>query len=114
MTTEETPVYSTDPGFCPACRRSPCLCADPKAVKKRQPEALRLSFSRGAKGSGVTRVERLIMHPTLKERLLSRFKKRLGCGGAIKGGDLELQGDQRDFLEAELKAEGYSVKRVGG
>lgn len=108
------PVYSTDPAFCPACRRSPCGCADPAQLKKRQPEPLRLSFVRGAKGSGVTRVERLILHPTLKEQLLSKFKKRLGCGGAVKDGALEIQGDHRDLLEAELKAEGYQVKRIGG
>lgn len=92
---ENRTVYSTDPSF-------------------RQPDPLRLSFRRGAKGSGMTVVEGLILHPTLKEELLSRFKKRLGCGGAVKGGALELQGDRRDFIEAELKAQGYKVKRVGG
>ena len=111
---EERPVYSTDPAFCPACRRSPCTCADPKELKKRQPEPLRLSFVRGAKGSGVTRIERLIMHPTLKERMLSAFKKRLGCGGAVKEGALEIQGDHRDFIEAQLKSQGYQVRRIGG
>ncbi len=88
-------VFSTDPGF-------------------RQPEPLRLSFQRGSKGSGVTKVERLILHPTLKEQLLSAFKKRLGCGGAIKEGALEIQGDHRDFIEAELVKQGYKVKRIGG
>ncbi len=108
------PVYSTDPQFCPACRRSPCCCADPGQLKSRQPEPVRMSFQRGAKGSGVTRIERLVLHPTLKEQLLSRFKKRLGCGGAIKDGALEIQGDHRDFLQAELEREGYKVKRIGG
>jgi len=108
------PVYSTDPSFCEACRRSPCCCSDPAQLKKRQPEPLRLSFVRGAKGSGVTRIERLVLHPTLKEQLLSKLKKRLGCGGAVKDGALEIQGDHRDVLEAELKAEGYKVKRIGG
>jgi len=88
-------VFSTDPGF-------------------RQPEPLRLSFQRGAKGSGVTRVERLIMHPTLKDQLLSQLKRRLGCGGAIKDGNLEFQGDHRDVVEAELVKQGYKVKRIGG
>ncbi len=69
---------------------------------------------RAAKGSGVTRVERLVMHPTLKAELLRDLKKRLGCGGTLKEGALELQGDRRDFLEAEFKAQGYKVKRVGG
>lgn len=88
-------VFSSDPGF-------------------RQPEPLRLSFQRGGKGSGVTRIERLILHPTLKERLLSQLKKRLGCGGAIKDGALEIQGDHRDVIEAELAKQGYKIKRVGG
>ena len=78
-----------------------------------QAEPLRLIFSRGAKGSGVTRVERLIMHPTLKDQLLAQLKKRLGCGGAVKEGALEFQGDQRDKLEKELVSQGYKVRRIG-
>lgn len=77
-------------------------------------EPLHLRFQRVSKGAGVTRVERLNLHPTLKERLLSELKKRLGCGGAVKAGVLEFQGDHRDKLEAELIARGYPVKRVGG
>ncbi len=94
---DEGPIYSTDPD----------------RVKSRQPEPLRLSFQRQGKGSGVTRIERLVLHPRLKEHLLSRFKRRLGCGGAIKDGTLEIQGDHRDFIEAELSREGYKIKRVG-
>ncbi|MBI5631377.1 MAG: translation initiation factor [Elusimicrobia bacterium] len=80
----------------------------------KQPEPLRLRFLRGSKGAGMTRIERLSLHPTLKAELLSRLKKRLACGGAVKEGALEFQGDHRDFLEAEFKAQGYQVKRVGG
>jgi translation initiation factor 1 len=111
---KERPIYSTDPAFCPACRCSPCCCVDPRQIKRCQPEPLRLSFVRGAKGAGVTRLERLVLHPTLKEELLSRLKKRLGCGGAVKEGILEFQGDHRDFLEVEFKTQGYQIKRVGG
>jgi len=111
---DSKPVYSTDPAFCAACRRSPCTCADPAQLKKRQPEPLRLSFQRGAKGAGVTRIERLILHPPLKDKMLSAFKKKFGCGGAIKDGTLEIQGDHRDAIEADLVAEGYKVRRIGG
>jgi len=62
----------------------------------------------------VTRIERLNLHPTLKEQLLSELKKKLGCGGAVKDGVLEFQGDHRDKLEPVLVAKGYAVKRVGG
>ncbi len=94
-------VYSTDPEW-------------GKKGTPRQPDAVHLRFQRQGKGSGITRLERLVMHPTMKDQLLARFKKRLGCGGTIKDGVLELQGDRRDFLEAELLAQGYKVKRVGG
>jgi translation initiation factor 1 len=77
------------------------------------PKPVRLSFGRGAKGSGVTRVERLVMHPTLKDQLLAQLKKRLGCGGTIKNGVLEFQGDHREKLEKELSAQGYKIRRIG-
>ena len=94
-------VYSSDPDW-------------GKKGTPQQPEPVRLSFQRGAKGSGVTKVERLVMHPTLKDQLLSKLKKRLGCGGAIKEGAFEFQGEHRDVLEKELMAMGYKVKRIGG
>jgi len=105
-------VYSSDPDFCTACRKSPCACK--VAGKRRQPEPVRLRFQRGAKGAGMTFIEKLNMHPSLKDKLLSRFKKRFGCGGTIKNGILELQGDRRDAIQSELEADGYKIKRVGG
>jgi len=53
------------------------------------------------------------MHPAGKEELLSKFKKRLGAGGAVKNGVLELQGDRRAFLKTELEAAGYKVRLIG-
>ena len=97
----DRPVYSTDPDW-------------GKPGTPRQPEPVRLRFSRGAKGSGVTHVERVVMHPTHKEQMLSSLKKHLGCGGTLKDGAFEFQGDQRDRLENYLTAQGYKVKRVGG
>lgn len=77
------------------------------------PEPLRLSFARNAKGSGVTRVERLIMHPTLKGHLHADLKRKLGCGGVVKDGVLEFQGDQRSALARELESLGYKVRKIG-
>ena len=85
-----------------------------KSGTPRQPEPVRLSFQRGAKGAGVTRLERLVMHPTHKDELLGKLKKRLGCGGTLKDGVFEFQGDHRGPLEKILLAEGYKVKGVGG
>ena len=74
---------------------------------------MRVSFRRGHKGNGMTIIEKLRMHPAGKEELLKRFKKKLGVGGTVKLGALELQGDHLDLVETELKSLGYKVKRTG-
>jgi translation initiation factor 1 len=51
--------------------------------------------------------------PALKE-LAGALKKRCGCGGTVKDGIIEIQGDHRDTLLLELQARGYRVKLAGG
>lgn len=62
----------------------------------------------------MTVIERLQMHPEGKENLLKKFKQRLGTGGTVKLGALELQGDHREFVEKELVLSGYKVRKIGG
>jgi len=114
MTLPDNIVYSTDPDWqppCPACGKTPCGCKSASG-KPKQTEPVRVSFRRGHKGSGLTFIEKLRMHPAGKEELLKKFKKRLGVGGAVKLGALQLQGDHSDLVEAELKGLGYKVKRL--
>ena len=49
-------------------------------------------------------VEKLEVNPTTMKKLAA----------SIKDGTIEIQGDQRDKVVAELTAAGYKVKRVGG
>jgi translation initiation factor 1 len=49
----------------------------------------------------------------LKE-LAGTLKQRCGTGGTVKAGRIEIQGDQRERIVAELEKLGYRVKRVGG
>ena len=106
-------VYSTGPDGkvnCPNCGKTPCACPEGLAGelrKRTQTEPVRVSFRRTGKGSGLTLVERLPMHPAGKEELLRKFKKRLGVGGTVKDGVLEIQGDRRAFVKAELEAAGW-------
>jgi translation initiation factor 1 len=49
----------------------------------------------------------------LKE-LAGALKKRCGCGGTVRNGSIEIQGDHRDILLLELQSRGYRVKLAGG
>jgi translation initiation factor 1 len=46
--------------------------------------------------------------------LASELKRRCGTGGTAKDGVIEIQGDHRDVLVAELERRGFTVKRAGG
>ena len=51
--------------------------------------------------------------PEIKE-LAGILKKKCGCGGTVKDGVIEIQGDHRDALSTELHARGFTVKLAGG
>jgi len=48
------------------------------------------------------------------EALATRLKKACGAGGAVKDGSIEIQGEHRDRLVAELLKLGFEAKRSGG
>jgi translation initiation factor 1 len=65
---------------------------------------------KGRGGKEATIVEKLDLSPAELERWLKELKRALGCGGAIEGGALALQGDLRDRVKALLEQRG--VRRV--
>ncbi|MEZ4366111.1 MAG: translation initiation factor [Kofleriaceae bacterium] len=65
---------------------------------------------KGRGGKEATLVEKLGLAPAELERWCTELKAALGCGGAVDGDALVLQGDQRRRLEALLTARG--VRKV--
>jgi translation initiation factor 1 len=121
-------VYDSDtvqPGRCPTCgkRLDRCTCglarrsAPPPATPVKVPRdgvvrLLRDRKSRG--GKTVTLIAGLTGTPEALEKLASELKRACGTGGTLRGDTVEIQGDFRDRLKAELEKRGYKVKLAGG
>lgn len=68
----------------------------------------------GRSGKGVSVIQGLPLGASELEELATRLKRLCGAGGAVKDGIIEIQGDHRDRLVAELRKLGYDAKRSGG
>jgi protein-tyrosine phosphatase len=68
----------------------------------------------GRRGKGVTTVFDVPLDESGLRELAGTLKQRCGTGGTVKDGRIEIQGDQRERIAAELEKLGYKVKRVGG
>ncbi|HEU4624185.1 MAG TPA: stress response translation initiation inhibitor YciH [Steroidobacteraceae bacterium] len=68
----------------------------------------------GRGGKGVSVITGLPLDDAALEELATKLKKTCGAGGAVKDGKIEIQGDHRDRLVAELTKLGYDAKRSGG
>jgi translation initiation factor 1 len=110
-------VYSTGVGsLCPNCRRPVRECVCPKgAPGAAKPSAVRVGREiKGRAGKGVTTVAGLPMSISDIESLAAKLKKRCGSGGTVREGVIEIQGDHRDVIVAELIKLGWPAKRSGG
>lgn len=70
--------------------------------------------TKGRKGAGMTVVSGVPLHPEGLRDLAKQLKQKCGTGGTVKDGKIEIQGDHRAVLVAELQSLGYTVKRSGG
>lgn len=129
MSDESRLVYSTETGrMCSECGKPAAQCTCRKK-KKRSEKRSERSTPTLDKGDGVVRIQRetkgrkgktitAVHGVPLPEAELKDFakhlKNRCGAGGTVKEGVVEIQGDHRDLLLAEIREQGYTVKLAGG
>ncbi|HEI9792964.1 stress response translation initiation inhibitor YciH [Serratia marcescens] len=68
----------------------------------------------GRKGKGVCLITGVDLDDAALDKLAAELKKKCGCGGSVKDGVIEIQGDKRDLLKQLLEAKGMKVKLAGG
>ena len=120
-------VYSTDGGRvsnCPVCGQpyKHCHCDQPPAASPGSGSPIH-------RGTGIVRVMRDRKHRGGKTvtvitgvpgnesemaALAQQLKKLCGSGGTVKDGNIEIQGDHREKVQAKLTELGYKVKQAGG
>ncbi|MGU3522574.1 stress response translation initiation inhibitor YciH [Enterobacteriaceae bacterium C23F] len=100
-------VYSTDSG----------RIDEPKAVTERPKGDGIVRIQRqtsGRKGKGVCLITGIDADDAELAKIAAELKKKCGCGGALKDGVIEIQGDKRDLIKTLLEAKGMKVKLAGG
>ena len=112
-------VYSTGLGsICPGCRRpiAGCVCKS-TAGQPLRPAGGAVRVSREKQGRGgkvVSVITGLPLDAAQLAVLAAELKRRCGAGGGVAGANIEIQGDHRDPLVAELVKRGFGAKRAGG
>jgi len=105
-------VYSTDRVI--QLKKKPVENALQASVRPMQQKVTVRLERKGRGGKSVTIIDGLQMRQKEREALLKQLKTKLGTGGTVKDASLEIQGDHRDALTAELGKMGYTAKRSGG
>jgi translation initiation factor 1 len=102
--------------ICPKChelkKTCPCTSEAPGPGKSTVVRVGR--ETKGRAGKGVTIISNLALNDAGLAELATRLKTKLGTGGTVKDGRIEIQGDHRDRIVAILEEIGYQAKRAGG
>jgi translation initiation factor 1 len=109
-------VYSTDSGrHCPDCSQPVDACTCKQTLIPEGDGIARVRReSKGRGGKTVTTISGVPLAIDALQELASALKKRCGCGGSLKDGVIEIQGDHVELLIAELIKRGFKAKKSGG
>jgi translation initiation factor 1 len=102
-------VYSTNSGRIEKPKQQKAAApgfADGHARLKRE--------TKGRNGKAVITISGLNESADKLSEIAALLKKKCGCGGSVKDGVIEIQGDQRELVQQELTKLGYKHKWAGG
>jgi translation initiation factor 1 len=105
------------PVTCERCERPLAACACPRnaAGELTLPRDQHVRVRREKRrGKAVTVIAGLDPAANDLAGLAKDFQRRLGAGGTVKDGTIELQGDHRDTVLDELKQRGFNARAAGG
>ncbi len=109
-------VFSTDAGrHCPDCSQPVDACTCSRTTIREGDGIARVRReTKGRGGKTVTTISGVPLAEEPLKELASALKKRCGCGGSLKDGVIEIQGDHVELLLAELIKRGFKAKKSGG
>lgn len=97
---------------CKKCGQNMSECVCGAATEIMEPQKHRLFFRLEKRnGKPVTIVMPFALKEDDKKELLTQLKKSLGSGGAVKGTELEFQGECKEKLKALLEKRGFGFKK---
>jgi len=102
--------------MCPDCGKPVVQCTCRKEAAVPQGDGIvRISReTKGRRGKTMTLVTGVLLDDSGLQKLATELKRNCGAGGTVKDGVIEIQGDHRDLVAAELTKRGYTVKLAGG
>lgn len=98
------------PEVCTQCGLPKELCACETIAKERQ--AIRVSIIKKKFGKVYTLIEGIDEKEIDTKNIIKNLKSSLACGGTIKDGDIELQGDHRQKVRKILVDLGFAVESI--
>lgn len=95
--------------LCPTCGLPKALCVCGQIEKEQQ----KIKVGRRSRKFGkiITLVSGLETEEQAKE-LAKTLKRKLACGGTVKGKEIELQGDHKKKVKQVLLEEGYNESLI--
>ena len=94
--------------ICPKCGLPKEICACEEIAREQQ--KITIAIDRRRYGKMMTIIDGINPHDLDMDGLISNLKSTCACGGTIKDGKIELQGDHRTKVKEKLEKMGFVVE----